>query len=161
MRVVSIVYKPDHLPSRPSGRYTREPLTEATLVAGHGIEGDQKGGKADRHINLMATETLTRLAEAGFHTEPGGMGEQIVTAGLEVERLKPGDRLLLGADACLEVLKARTGCQRFMEVQGRPLTASSGQLGVLLRVLTGGLIRVGDPVRVQLADREAGESTTS
>ncbi len=153
-RVVSIVYKPAHLPSRPSGRYTRESLTEANLVAGHGIEGDCKGGKADRHLNLMSAETLARLAEAGFRTEPGGMGEQIITAGLEVERLKPGDRLYLGEEACLEVLNARNGCQRFKEVQGRPLTESSGRLGVMLRVLTGGVIHVGDPVRVG-SDRDA------
>jgi MOSC domain-containing protein YiiM len=148
-RVVSIVFKPPHLPSRPADRYTREPLTEATLVAGYGIEGDCKGGRVDRHINLMSAEALSGLAEAGFHTEPGQMGEQIVVAGVELERLRGGDRLLLGAGACLEVVKPRTGCQRFREIQGQPLTASSGRLGVMLRVVTGGVVRVGDPVRVQ------------
>jgi MOSC domain-containing protein YiiM len=147
-RVVSIVYKPAHLPSRPAGRFTREPLTEANVLADHGIEGDSKAGPADRHVNLMSAETIARLAEAGFRAEAGQFGEQIVVAGVEVERLRPGDRLFLGTEACLEVVKPRTGCRRLQEVQGQPLTASSGRLGVMTRVLAGGVVRVGDPVRV-------------
>ncbi len=148
-RVVHIFYKPAHLPSRPAGRYTREPLAEARLVADHGIEGDRKAGTPDRHVNLMAAETLASLAEAGLHTEAGQLGEQVVVAGVEVDRLRPGDRLFLGADACLEVVRPRTGCSRLQEVQGKPLTATSGRLGVMTRVLAGGLVRIGDPVRVQ------------
>jgi len=151
-RVVSIVYKPAHLPSKPAAHYTREPLAEATLVAGHGIEGDCKGGRVDRHINLMAAEALAHLAEVGFQTAPGQMGEQIVVAGVAVERLRPGDRLLVGSETCLEVVNPRAGCQRFKEIQGQPLTASSGRLGVMMRVVTGGTIRVGDSVCVQPAE---------
>jgi MOSC domain-containing protein YiiM len=151
-RVVSIVFKPTHLPSRPADHYTREPLTECNLVAGYGIEGDRKGGKADRDINLMSAEDLASLAEAGFHTGPGQMGEQIVVAEVEVQRLRPGDRLLLGSGACLEVVKPRTGCQRLKEIQGLPLTASSGGLGVMMRVVAGGVVRVGDAVCVEPAD---------
>jgi MOSC domain-containing protein YiiM len=149
---VSIVYKPAHLPSRPADRYTREPLTECNLVAGHGIEGDCKGGRADRHINLMSAEALARLAEAGFQTEPGQMGEQIIVAGVELGRVHAGDHILLGLDACLEVVKPRTGCQRLRDIQAQPLTASSGQLGLMLRVVVGGIVLVGDPVLVQPAE---------
>jgi MOSC domain-containing protein YiiM len=148
-RVVHIFYKPAHLPARPAGRYTREPLAEANLIADHGIDRDVKGGKPDRHVNLMSAETLARLAEAGLRTEDGQLGEQVVVAGVEVERLRPGDRLFLGADACLEVVQPRTGCRRLQEVQGQPLTATSGRLGVMTRVLAGGVVRVGDAVRVQ------------
>jgi MOSC domain-containing protein YiiM len=149
--VVSIVYKPAHLPAKPAERYTREPLAEARLIAGHGIEGDCKAGTPGRHINLMSAQALARLAEAGFRAGPGQMGEQVIVAGVEVEQLRPGDRLFLGADACLEVEKPRTGCQRLEDIQGRPRAALAGCLGVMMRVLTGGVVRVGDPVRVQPA----------
>src|SRR5438874_665272 len=107
--VVSIVYKPEHLPSRPPGHYTREPLAEAELVAGRGIRGDRKAGTGERHINLMAAETLEQLATEGFKTGPGEMGEQIVVRGLDLAALKPGDRVRLGAEVVLEVVKPRTG----------------------------------------------------
>ncbi len=148
-RVVSIVYKPAHLPSQPRRRYTREPLAEANLLAGHGIEGDVKAGRPGRHINLMSAETMARLAEAGLHAGPGQLGEQVVVAGIDVEGLRPGDRLFLGADACLEVVKPRTGCNRLQEIQGKPLTATTGRLGIMARGLAGGIVRVGDPVRVE------------
>jgi len=146
--VVSLVCKPAHLPSRPPERYTREPLTEATLLAGHGIAGDRKGGKGDRHINLMAAETLEQMRAEGFRTGPGEMGEQVVVSGLDLAALKPGERLRLGGNAVLCVVKPRTGCQRFREVQGQPLTGTTGRLGLMLTVEAGGVVRVGDPVEV-------------
>jgi MOSC domain-containing protein YiiM len=149
--IVSIVYKPAHLPSKPAGRYTREPLAEARLIAGHGIEGDCKAGTPGRHINLMSAQALARLAEAGFHVGPGQLGEQVVVADVEVEKLRPGDRLFLGTDVCLEVDRPRTGCQRLEDIQGRPRAALAGYLGVMMLVQTGGVVRVGDPVRVQQA----------
>jgi MOSC domain-containing protein YiiM len=145
------MYKPADLPPKPPKHYTREPLAECRLIAGHGIEGDCKAGRADRHINLMSTDTLARLAEAGFHSGPGQMGEQIIVSGVEVEALRPGDRLYLGDDACLEVVKPRTGCQRFLEIQGQPVPAASGGLGVMMRVLSSGTIHVGDAIRLQAA----------
>src|SRR5262249_58835276 len=108
--VVSIVYTPD-TPDyvRSEDRYTREPLAEAELVAGRGIAGDRKGRFENRNINLMAAEALAGLAAEGFQTGPGQMGEQIVVRGLDVDGLKPGDRLRLGAVAVLEVPMRRAG----------------------------------------------------
>jgi MOSC domain-containing protein YiiM len=146
--LVSIVYKPEHLPPRPPERFTREPLTEATLVVGHGIEGDCKG-KGERQVNLMAAENLEQLGSEGFKTAPGEMGEQLVVRGIDVAALQAGDRLRLGAEAVLEVVRPRTGCQRFMEIQNKPLTATRGRMGMILMVVADGVIRVGDPVRVE------------
>ena len=144
--VVSIVYKPEHLPSRPPEHYTREPLTEATLIAGHGIEGDRKGGTGERHVNVMAAETLEQMRAEGFKTGPGEMGEQLVVRGIDVAALKPGDRLRLGTEVVLETVKPRTGCLRFTQIQGRPLTETKGRLGMMMTVVAGGVVRVGDPV---------------
>jgi MOSC domain-containing protein YiiM len=77
------------------------------------------------------------------------MGEQLVVAGIDVAALKPGDRLHLGDEAILEVVKPRVGCQRFSEVQNRPLTGTTGRMGVMLVVSRGGAIRVGDGVRLE------------
>ncbi len=44
--IFSIVYLPEdrHYPDR-LGEYIRVPVQNAILVAGHGIQGDQKAGK--------------------------------------------------------------------------------------------------------------------
>ncbi len=51
--------------------------------------------------------------------------------------------------ACLEVVNQRTGCLRLQEVQGRPLKGTRDHLGVMAKVVADGIIRVGDPVRVE------------
>jgi MOSC domain-containing protein YiiM len=47
----------------------------------------------------------------------------------------------------LEVVKVRTGCSRPEAAQGTPI-AGLGPVGVMARVISGGLIRPGDPVAV-------------
>jgi MOSC domain-containing protein YiiM len=100
----------------------------------------------------MSYETLTNLRARGFYTEPGQMGEQIVIHQLDVDNLPPGTRLQLGNEAVIEVVKQRTGCEKFERLQGHKLTEVAGEMGVMARVITGGQIRVGDPVKVLNAE---------
>jgi MOSC domain-containing protein YiiM len=141
--IVSIVYKPKRSRNRTDG-YVRVPLEQARLVEGYGIEGDAKGGHTSRQLNIMAFERLTALAEAGYNTTPGQMGEQIVVKGLDVEALQPGDRIQLGA-AVIEITKPRTGCDRFEAFQGKS-RAPVPEMGMMAKVITGGDIRLGDTV---------------
>ncbi|HEX2906589.1 MAG TPA: MOSC domain-containing protein [Phototrophicaceae bacterium] len=145
-QIASIVYKPEGVPE-PGNAFLRVDLDEARLIEGYGIEGDVKGGHPDRNLNLMSYETLTNLRAQGFYTEPGQMGEQIVIHQLDVDHLPPGTRLQLG-ESVIEVVKARNGCETFSRYQGKSLDLVKEQMGVMARVLTGGLIRVGDPVKV-------------
>lgn len=147
-QIASIVYKPIGAPEEPVNDYLRLELDEARLVPDYGIEGDAKGGHPNRQLNLMSYETLTNLRVQGFYTEPGQLGEQIVIHQLDVDNLPPGTRLQFGAQACVEVIKPRTGCERFYHLQRKPQDSAAGLLGVMAKVITGGLIRVGDPVQV-------------
>jgi MOSC domain-containing protein YiiM len=146
-QIASIVFKPAGV-DEPDDDYLRVDLDEATLIAGYGIDGDMKGGHPDRQLNIMSYETLTNLRGRGFYTEPGQMGEQIVIHQLDVDNLPPGTRVQIGGSAVIEVVKQRTGCAKFERLQKRPRTEAAGQLGVIARVIAGGQIRVGDPVKV-------------
>jgi MOSC domain-containing protein YiiM len=146
-KLVSIVYKPKDAAASEAG-YTRVPLQQAQLIAGYGTEGDAKGGGPDRHLNIMAAETLQALGREGFHTVPGQMGEQLLIAGLAVDSLPNGARLQIGESACVEVVEPRTGCGKFERHQSKPREAAGGRLGVMARVLASGPIQVGDPVRL-------------
>jgi MOSC domain-containing protein YiiM len=145
--LVSVVYKPKGAAASADG-YTRVPLQQAQLVAGYGIEGDAKGGEGERQLNIMSTDSLQTLARAGFHTAPGQMGEQFIVAGLALDSLPSGARFQIGESACVEVVKPRTGCAKFEQHQGKLREEAAGRLGVMARVVVGGLIRVGDPVRL-------------
>ena len=147
--IFSIVYKPkDQLDKQRMDTYVRVPLQQATLVANYGIQGDQNGGHhPDRQLNVLSREFLLAQKEKGYDIEPGRFGEQITISGLAVETLEPGTRLQLGGEARIEVVKTRTGCNHFEAVQGKTVEGL-GALGVMARVIAGGVIHVGDPVTV-------------
>src|SRR5205085_11780643 len=84
--IVSIAFKPANLESKPRDRYARIAVEMAELVAGKGIAEDKKGSGAERHLNVMARETLDQLQAEGCKTSPGEMGEQIVVAGIDIDR---------------------------------------------------------------------------
>jgi MOSC domain-containing protein YiiM len=143
--LVSIVYKPQDATPNPEG-YTRVPLQVTQLVAGHGIEGDTKGGHPKRHLNIVSAETTEALKAEGFQVEPGQFGEQLAIAGIDVDALPVGAQLQIGASATVEIVMPRTGCAKFERYQGRSPQEVSGRMGMMATVVTGGPIQVGDPV---------------
>jgi MOSC domain-containing protein YiiM len=146
--IESIVYSPQHLEAQPPACYTRIPLESARLIEGRGIEGDRKGNHPERQLNIMSAESLAGLSREGYKIGPGEMGEQIIIQGLDVDALTSGDRIQIGAEACVEVVRPRTGCDRFERIQGLTKEQASGCLGMMAKVVTGGTIRVGDSVTV-------------
>lgn len=148
--VVSIVYRPKKT-GRPLERYERVPAERVRLVERWGVEGDMKGSKTKRQLNVMRAETLAELRAEGFRVGPGDLGEQIVVAGVDPAALAEGARLKLG-EAVIKIGIPRTGCARFEMIHGRARQEVKGRLGVIARVIEGGEVAVGDPVEVLPAD---------
>jgi MOSC domain-containing protein YiiM len=146
--IYSIVYTPANVERNPQDFYARVSLQEANLTIKRGIEGDLKGRQPDRQLNVMTYETLQQLAAEGFETAPGQMGEQIILKGLDMDALNAGDQVQLGDEARIEVIKPRTGCDRFEHIQGKSPSLVQGKMGMMAKVVAGGIIRVGDPVKV-------------
>jgi MOSC domain-containing protein YiiM len=150
-KLVSITITPVGVERQPATHYAREAVSRADLIEQRGIDSDLKGKGGARQINLMRAETIAELAAEGCKAAPGELGEQVVISGLPGESFQPGARLRIGHDAMLEIVKPRTGCDRFEAIQGRPRQSVSGRLGVLARVVQSGAIAVGDPVAIVTA----------
>jgi MOSC domain-containing protein YiiM len=146
--IASIVYKPGDAGSDPEDRYLRVALDTAVLVAGHGIEGDRKGGNPKRQLNIMSLEALQTLNNEGFQTRPGEMGEQITIQGLDIDGLKKGDQIQIGEQARVEIISHRTGCDRFEHIQGKSPQLAASRMGAMASVVVGGTISVGSPVKL-------------
>jgi MOSC domain-containing protein YiiM len=153
-KIYSIVIQPEGLEyGERIERYLRFPIQAGYLIAGHGLQGDQKAGHhPNRQLNLLSYEWLEGLKSKGYRTGPGDFGEQLIVQGIPLEGLQPGDRLQLGAEARIEITKPRTGCSRLEAAQGQSLEGLGGAVGQLARVISGGEIRVGDPVRLLKRD---------
>ena len=123
-----------------------EPMTPCAEVRArqdHGFDGDAHARPGrPRQVLLLEAETL-----AEFGIAPGALKENITTSGLELRRLPASTRLEVGA-ARLEITKDCAPCEMVNTVQPGLLEKLQGRRGTLARVLDGGMIRVGDPIRV-------------
>lgn len=129
--------------SRSHERVTAE---RVRLIAGHGIDGDRKAGRHPaRHLNIIDRESLARLTGDRITPTPGQLGEQIIIAALDLAALPCGTRLRLGTSAIVEITMLRDGCARY------GLNGAIGEmpLGVMARVLEGGMLAVGDRVCIE------------
>lgn len=146
--VKSIVYRPDEEKERPARGYLREPLTEAHVIAGYGIEHDRKGGNPRRNLNVMDEDTKAELAAQGYPAEPGALGENITLGGINLRTLTPGTQLQLGEQALITLVKMRTGCDQLHTVDARLPGSAEGRIGWMCTVVRSGHVRVGDAVSV-------------
>ncbi|HEY5302222.1 MAG TPA: MOSC domain-containing protein [Acetobacteraceae bacterium] len=144
------------------------------LLAGLGVEGDAHLGTTVKHrsrvrrdptqpnlrqVHLIHEELIDELHRAGFRVAPGLMGENVTTRGLDLLALPRGTRLHLGADAVIEVTGLRNPCYQLDDFQPGLMAAvldrdADGKLirksGVMTIVLTGGDVRAGDAIRIEL-----------
>lgn len=140
--LTSIVYSPH------PGSFNRHPLPEAMLLAGHGIDGDRKGGHPNRNLNVMDQEMLDALADEGYPTGPGVLGENLIIAGVDISSLAEGSRLRIGLEAEIEVVRLREPCDKLTALDPRMPDSVIDRVGVMARVVESGVIRVGDAVAV-------------
>lgn len=170
-RVVAVSRDGEH-------RFSKSVVDEVTLVAGWGIEGDAHAGTTVQHrsrvardpsqpnlrqVHLIHAELFDEVADAGYTVEPGQMGENVTTRGVDLLGLPTGTLLHLGDEACVRVTGLRNPCQQIndfepgllREVLGR---ADDGSVerkgGVMSVVVTGGTVRPGDRIRIELPTGE-------
>lgn len=144
------------------------------LVAGLGVEGDAHLGETVKHrsrvradpsqpnlrqVHLIHGELHDELRAAGFHVSAGDIGENVTTRGLDLLALPEGARLHVGDEAVVQVTGLRNPCIQLDRFQPGLMAACLGRdadgglvrkAGIMSIVLTGGDVRPGDPIRVEL-----------
>ncbi len=140
------------------GGLPKRPVLEAIIVT-TGVEGDRQrnlnvhGGR-DRALCLFSQDLIERLQDEGHSIEAGSSGENLTLAGLEWEKLKPGDRLQVGPDVQLEIMSYTAPCdQNARWFRDRDLKRISqkknpGWSRLYAKVLREGVVRPGDAVEV-------------
>lgn len=161
--------------SRSAGHTMVKPNQEhIRLLAGLGVEGDAHLGETVQHrsrvardpsqpnlrqVHLIHAELHDELRASGFAVEAGQMGENITTRGLDLLALPAGARLHLGQAAVIEITGLRNPCAQLDGIQPGLMAATlnrdaQGALvykaGVMATVLTGGEVRPGDAIQLEL-----------
>jgi MOSC domain-containing protein YiiM len=155
-------------------RFSKTCLSEVTLLAGLGIDGDAHAGVRVQHrsrvaadptqpnlrqVHLIQSELFDELAMQGFAIAPGELGENITTIGIDLLALPRGTLLRLGDTAIVELTGLRNPCAQIDAFRPGLLRAvlprdAAGNVqrraGVMGIVRAGGVVRCGNFVTVEL-----------
>lgn len=158
----------------PQHEFSKENERAIVLLPGLGVEGDAHLGETVKHrsrvardpsqpnlrqVHLIHAELHDELVAAGFTVAPGQMGENVTTRDVDLLGLPTGARLRLGAEAIVEITGLRNPCAQLDRFQPGLMAATldrdaDGTLirkaGVMAIVLSGGTVRTGDPIVVEL-----------
>jgi molybdenum cofactor synthesis domain-containing protein len=126
----------------------KQPVERATLVAGHGVEGDGHAGAWHRQVSLLAQESIDTMRGCGLDVGPGDFAENITTEGVAVVRLPVGARFRLGT-TLLEVTQIGKVCHDRCEIFRLAGDCVMPREGIFARVLEGGEVRRGDELVVE------------
>ena len=152
-KLKSITYKPKGAADDPTRiGYFRVPLAEAMLIEGYGIENDRKGGNPNRNLNVMDDFTLAELAEEGYPTGPGALGENLILSGLDLRTLPEGAALRIGSEAAIELGRLREPCEQLTILDERMPHSVEDRVGRMCQVVRSGRIKVGDRVELIMED---------
>ena len=141
------------------GGVPKRPVFEAR-VAEAGVEGDRQRnmkvhGGPDRALCLFSQDLIERLQDEGHSIDAGSSGENLTLAGLDWEKLKPGDRLQVGPDVQIEIMSCTAPCdlnaQWFRDGDYKRISQKKnpGWSRLYAKVLRAGVVRPGDEVVIK------------
>lgn len=146
------------------GGVPKHPVLEAVITKA-GVEGDRQRnlkvhGGPDRAVCLYSQDVIERLQDEGHSIEAGSSGENLTLAGLEWEKLQPGDRLQVGPEVQIEIMSYTTPCEKnaqwFLDRDIKRVSQkmNPGWSRLYAKVLREGVVRPGDEVVVKLENVE-------
>ncbi|KAJ5625733.1 hypothetical protein N7510_002042 [Penicillium lagena] len=168
--------------------FSKDPVPSITLIAGLGIQGDAHAGVTVQHrsrlhikpppanlrqVHLIPLELLTEVSDCG-QFEPGDLGENVTTIGIDLKQLGKETKLLfvdqehdingngsgdceagpvvvvMGLrNPCPQIDKFRSGLRERLIVRDEQRKIVGRLAGVMGTVEKGGEIRPGMRIRVQ------------
>lgn len=147
---------------------------ELELIEGQGVAGDAHCGVTVKHrprvardptqpnlrqVHLIAAELFDELSACGFGVQPGQLGENLTTRGIDLLALPRDAELRIGANVVLRVTGLRNPCPQIENFEPGLLKAvvshdANGDIvrkaGIMSIVLAGGVVRPGDSIAVTL-----------
>lgn len=157
-----------------SHSFSKRPREGLTLLRGLGILNDAHCGETVKHrsrvardpshpnlrqVHLIHEELFHELSQNGVSVVAAELGENITTRGIALLELPTGTKLLIGADAVVELTGLRNPCVQIEQfkkgLQAAVIArAKDGSLirkaGVMGIVVIGGEVRPGNRISVEL-----------
>ncbi|MDO4174983.1 MAG: molybdopterin-binding protein [Eubacteriales bacterium] len=123
-------------------------IQSCLLIKNFGLDGDAHGGNWHRQVSLLSQDSIDVFNARGAEVKPGAFGENLAVRNLDLKTLPIGCRLRIGDEVLLEVTQIGKTCHNACEIAQRMGTCIMPEEGIFARVLQGGMVSVGDAVRV-------------
>ena len=123
-------------------------VASARLLVEHGLEGDAHAEGGIRQVSLLALASIDKMVALGAKVKPGDFAENLTVDGLEVMTLPVGTRLRVCQDVLLEITQIGKTCHKGCAIRELVGDCVMPREGVFARVLTEGVVKVGDTVEV-------------
>lgn len=117
------------------------------LRENYGILGDAHAGDWHRQVSLLARESIDKMCALGLDVDHGDFAENLTTAGIDLPTLDIGTRLHIG-EVLLEVTQIGKECHSRCAIYHQAGDCVMPKEGIFARVLHGGVIQPGDPIRI-------------
>jgi MOSC domain-containing protein YiiM len=145
-----------HLHRAPGASAPMQPEPRLTLIAGRGIEGDRyllgtgyysNKPEEGRQVTLFEIETLEALArDEGITFGPHEHRRNVTVRGVPLNHLV-GRKFMIGT-VLVEATRLSIPCRYLEDLTGKPVFKPLlHRAGLNCRILQGGAISLGDPVR--------------
>ena len=113
------------------------------------IDDAHADSSTHRQVSLLAVESINKMQSQGFDISPGDFAENLTTKGIGLASLPVGTCVSVGPETILEITQigkeCHSGCAIFRQI-GKCIMPKEG---VFARVVQGGFVRGGDPIRIE------------
>ena len=123
----------------------KKPINEGIFVTNHGLEKDAHAGDWHRQVSLLAVESYDKI-KVIERLPLGSFAENITTEGIVLHTLPAGTKIQIG-DTIQKKKIGKKG-QKWWEIKTLVGDCVMPREGVFSKVLEGGLIKVGDEIKV-------------
>ena len=140
-KVYSISISPER------GQLKKE-VNAALFIEGSGIRDVGHSGDWGRQVTCLSYESVRRInIDKNLSMGPGDYAENVLTEGLDLYSLSPGDRIRLGKDVVLEI--TQIGKEDHPSIVSRTFGVSLLPIeGLFCRVISGGTVSKGDEASI-------------
>lgn len=127
----------------------KENVSEVMVIENFGLEGDAHAGPWHRQVSFLDIYTLEWMKELLGRTLGYGELAENITTDVDLSQVKVGD--LIEAGECLfEVTQIGKKCHHGCAIFQRVGKCEMRNRGIFTKVLRGGRLKRGDPLRIIL-----------
>ena len=123
-------------------------VEKASLLEDHGLEGDAHAGPWHRQVSFLAAESIEKARNQGLDVGFGDFAENIATSGIDWQDIPVGTQINLGDSALVEITQKGKECHNKCAIYYLAGDCIMPREGIFGRVLKGGEVRCGAPVRI-------------